>query len=137
MKILAGADKSFEGRVSLSPGIRIGFLEQEPELGDGATVQVGAARGLCPPPPPPPQPPANTTTSHHQHQHQRPPPPHHHPPPITDTRTTHHLPTQENIEPAVKHVRDMVAQFEAISMQVMGWVVMRHGRSDCRGRPVC
>jgi ATPase subunit of ABC transporter with duplicated ATPase domains len=41
MKILAGADKSFEGRVQLTPGIRIGHLEQEPELTDGATVQVG------------------------------------------------------------------------------------------------
>jgi sulfate-transporting ATPase len=37
MRILAGADTQLaEGRVSLSPGIRIGYLEQEPELKDGA-----------------------------------------------------------------------------------------------------
>ena len=36
MKILAGVDTNCEGNVMLSPGIRIGFLEQEPELKDGA-----------------------------------------------------------------------------------------------------
>ena len=35
MKILSGIDANCEGRVSLSPGIRIGYLEQEPELKDG------------------------------------------------------------------------------------------------------
>lgn len=43
MKILAGVDTNFEGRVQLSPGIRIGFLEQEPELKDGE--RCGGQRG--------------------------------------------------------------------------------------------
>jgi energy-coupling factor transporter ATP-binding protein EcfA2 len=38
MRILAGVDESFEGRVVRVPGIRVGYLEQEPELADGATV---------------------------------------------------------------------------------------------------
>lgn len=63
MKILAGVDTNFEGRVQLTPGIRVGFLEQEPELKDGATVG-------------------------------------------------------DNIAPAVQGVRDMVAEFEAISMKM-------------------
>jgi len=63
MKILAGVDQSFEGRVSLTPGIRVGFLEQEPELKDGETVE-------------------------------------------------------SNIAPAVKHVRDMVSEFESISLKM-------------------
>ena len=28
-------DQSYDGRVQLSPGIKIGFLEQEPKLDDG------------------------------------------------------------------------------------------------------
>jgi sulfate-transporting ATPase len=38
MKILAGIDQNIEGRVSLTPGIKVALLEQEPELKDGLTV---------------------------------------------------------------------------------------------------
>lgn len=38
MKILAGIDQNIEGRVNLTPGIKVALLEQEPELKDGATV---------------------------------------------------------------------------------------------------
>jgi ATP-binding cassette ChvD family protein len=47
LRILAGVDKNFEGQISLSPGYTIGFLEQEPQLGQGRTarqvVEEGAA----------------------------------------------------------------------------------------------
>lgn len=61
MRILAGVDDKFDGRVVRTPGIRIGYLEQEPQLDAGETVA-------------------------------------------------------ENIAPAVKHIKDMVAEFEAVSM---------------------
>ena len=32
LRILAGTDKDFEGKVEKSPGYTIGFLEQEPKL---------------------------------------------------------------------------------------------------------
>ncbi|MDP3290204.1 MAG: ATP-binding cassette domain-containing protein, partial [Methyloversatilis sp.] len=32
LRIMAGADKEFEGEVQHLPGIRIGYLPQEPEL---------------------------------------------------------------------------------------------------------
>lgn len=63
MKILAGVDQSFDGKCVLAPGIRIGYLSQEPELKDGATVM-------------------------------------------------------DNIAPAVAHVRNMVKEFEDISMKM-------------------
>ncbi|KAF5834104.1 putative ATP-binding component of ABC transporter [Dunaliella salina] len=63
MKILAQQSEPTEGRVQLTPGITIGYLEQEPQLADGETVM-------------------------------------------------------SNIEPAVQHIKDMVAQFESISMQM-------------------
>ncbi|KAI8464117.1 MAG: ABC family transporter [Monoraphidium minutum] len=63
MKILAGVDENCEGRVVRSPGIRVGYLEQEPALEDGATVA-------------------------------------------------------ENIEPAVAHIRSMVAEYEAVSQKM-------------------
>ncbi|KAF6262858.1 P-loop containing nucleoside triphosphate hydrolase protein [Scenedesmus sp. NREL 46B-D3] len=61
MRILAGEDTSFDGRLVRAPGIRIGYLEQEPKLDAGATVA-------------------------------------------------------ENIAPAVQHIKDMVAEFEAVSV---------------------
>ncbi|GLC42782.1 hypothetical protein PLESTB_001417500 [Pleodorina starrii] len=64
MKILAGVDTSLaDGRIVTAPGIRIGYLAQEPELNDGETVL-------------------------------------------------------SNIEPALKHVRDKLAQYEALSLQM-------------------
>ncbi|KAH8940692.1 hypothetical protein BDL97_15G102800 [Sphagnum fallax] len=38
LKILAGVDKNFDGNLHLDPGIRVGYLQQEPELDDEATV---------------------------------------------------------------------------------------------------
>eukprot|EP00878_Enallax_costatus_P012543 GHUV01013101.1.p1 GENE.GHUV01013101.1~~GHUV01013101.1.p1 ORF type:complete len:490 (+),score=183.87 GHUV01013101.1:265-1734(+) len=61
MKILAGVDNSFDGRVVRAPGIRIGYLEQEPKLDAGDTVA-------------------------------------------------------ENIAPAVQHIKDMVSEFESVSV---------------------
>jgi ATP-binding cassette ChvD family protein len=39
LRILAGADRDFEGRTSISPGLTVGLLEQEPVLDPGKTVR--------------------------------------------------------------------------------------------------
>eukprot|EP00271_Cylindrocystis_brebissonii_P015643 TRINITY_DN385_c0_g15_i1.p1 TRINITY_DN385_c0_g15~~TRINITY_DN385_c0_g15_i1.p1 ORF type:complete len:668 (-),score=135.65 TRINITY_DN385_c0_g15_i1:60-2063(-) len=52
LKILAGVDKSFDGDLYIDPAIKVGYLAQEPELNDGATVMeniepaVAETRGL-------------------------------------------------------------------------------------------
>ena len=38
MKIIAGADKNYQGEVHFSPGYTVGMLEQEPQLDDTKTV---------------------------------------------------------------------------------------------------
>lgn len=38
LKIIAGIDKSFQGEVVFSPGYRVGYLEQEPQLDENKTV---------------------------------------------------------------------------------------------------
>jgi len=38
MKIMAGVDKDFDGDYDVNPGIRVGYLAQEPPLEDGETV---------------------------------------------------------------------------------------------------
>lgn len=38
MRVLAGEDTNFEGNLNVEPGIRIGYLPQEPVLDDSATV---------------------------------------------------------------------------------------------------
>lgn len=38
MRVIAGVDKEFEGDLRLEPGVRIGYLPQEPQLDDSATV---------------------------------------------------------------------------------------------------
>src|SRR2546427_5621669 len=38
IKIMAGVDKEFIGDADPAPGIRIGYLPQEPQLEDSATV---------------------------------------------------------------------------------------------------
>src|SRR5205814_9728944 len=40
LRIMAGADDNYEGEVMRMPGIKIGFLEQEPVLPKDATVRV-------------------------------------------------------------------------------------------------
>ena len=39
LKILAGVDKNFDGRVIFSPGYTVGYLEQEPQLDEIKTVK--------------------------------------------------------------------------------------------------
>mmetsp|Transcript_38442 Transcript_38442/g.114036 ORF Transcript_38442/g.114036 Transcript_38442/m.114036 type:complete len:670 (-) Transcript_38442:645-2654(-) len=46
MNILSGRDTNCEGNVFLAPGIKIGYLEQEPDLNDGATVGENVEAGV-------------------------------------------------------------------------------------------
>jgi len=46
LKIMAGVDKDFDGEAVPMPGIRIGFLPQEPELDPGQTVREAVEGGL-------------------------------------------------------------------------------------------
>ncbi|MHC1701222.1 MAG: energy-dependent translational throttle protein EttA [Humidesulfovibrio sp.] len=39
LKILAGVDRDFQGKIALSPGYTIGFLEQEPKLDEAKTCR--------------------------------------------------------------------------------------------------
>ncbi|HKX37032.1 MAG TPA: energy-dependent translational throttle protein EttA [Burkholderiales bacterium] len=47
LRIMAGADDNYEGEVIRMPGIKVGYLEQEPALGTGITVReaVEASQG--------------------------------------------------------------------------------------------
>ncbi|MBN8696843.1 MAG: energy-dependent translational throttle protein EttA [Bacteroidetes bacterium] len=38
MKIIAGIEKNYQGEIHFSPGYRVGYLEQEPQLDDNKTV---------------------------------------------------------------------------------------------------
>ncbi len=46
LRILAGADKDFNGETTVSPGFTIGFLEQEPHLDDKKTVKEVVQEGV-------------------------------------------------------------------------------------------
>ena len=46
LKIMAGADDNHEGEVIRMPGIRVGYLEQEPKLGSGKTVRESVEESL-------------------------------------------------------------------------------------------
>ncbi|WP_437558204.1 energy-dependent translational throttle protein EttA [Acidithiobacillus sulfuriphilus] len=46
LKIMAGVDKAFEGEVMPMPGLKIGFLTQEPVLDAGKTVRQAVEEGL-------------------------------------------------------------------------------------------
>jgi sulfate-transporting ATPase len=46
LKIMAGIDKDFEGQATAMPGIRIGYLPQEPQLEPGHTVREAVEEGL-------------------------------------------------------------------------------------------
>jgi ATP-binding cassette ChvD family protein len=46
LRIFAGVDKEFHGRTILSPGLTVGFLEQEPELDDSKTVREIVEEGV-------------------------------------------------------------------------------------------
>jgi sulfate-transporting ATPase len=46
LRIMAGLDTEFEGQATPMPGIRIGYLEQEPKLEPGHTVREAVEEGL-------------------------------------------------------------------------------------------
>jgi sulfate-transporting ATPase len=46
LRIMAGVDKEFEGEARPQPGIRIGFLPQEPQLDDALTVRETVEQGV-------------------------------------------------------------------------------------------
>jgi energy-dependent translational throttle protein EttA len=48
MRILAGRDTEFDGRVHFEPGYTVGLLEQEPQLTAGATVRASVEEGVKP-----------------------------------------------------------------------------------------
>ncbi|SEM58117.1 ATP-binding cassette protein, ChvD family [Syntrophus gentianae] len=47
LRILAGVDRSFNGKTIPSPGYSIGFLEQEPQLDDALTVRNIVEQGVA------------------------------------------------------------------------------------------
>src|SRR5271165_3111224 len=46
MKIMAGVEKNFNGEAKPGEGITVGYLSQEPELDDAATVRQNVERGM-------------------------------------------------------------------------------------------
>ena len=48
MRILAGQDQEYEGTMQLSPGIKVGYLQQEPVLDMNSTVLENIAPALAP-----------------------------------------------------------------------------------------
>src|SRR6185503_7172933 len=47
-RILAGADKNFDGQIQISPGYTTGFLPQEPQLDPDRTVRQIVEEGVKP-----------------------------------------------------------------------------------------
>ncbi len=47
LKIIAGADKNFQGDVVFSPGYHVGYLEQEPQLDENKTVLEVVKEGVA------------------------------------------------------------------------------------------
>ncbi len=48
LRIMAGVDQSFTGEAWLRPGARVGYLPQEPDLGDAKTVLEAVEAGVAP-----------------------------------------------------------------------------------------
>ena len=46
LKIMAGVDKEYEGEATPMPGIKIGYLEQEPRLNPDQTVREAVEEGI-------------------------------------------------------------------------------------------
>jgi energy-dependent translational throttle protein EttA len=46
LKIMAGVDENYDGEVIRMPGIRVGFLEQEPRLAEGKSVREAVEESL-------------------------------------------------------------------------------------------
>ncbi|KAB1159720.1 energy-dependent translational throttle protein EttA [Tenacibaculum aiptasiae] len=47
LKIIAGVEKNFQGDVTFSPGYKVGYLEQEPQLDDDKTVLEVVKEGVA------------------------------------------------------------------------------------------
>jgi len=47
LKVIAGVDRDVDGKVYVAPGIRLGYLPQEPELDPEATVSEVVAEGVA------------------------------------------------------------------------------------------
>ena len=47
LRIMAGVDKEFEGEARPQPGIRIGYLQQEPELDESKSVREIVEEGVA------------------------------------------------------------------------------------------
>jgi sulfate-transporting ATPase len=48
LRIMAGEDESFTGEAWLRPGAKVGYLSQEPDLGDANTVLEAVEAGVAP-----------------------------------------------------------------------------------------
>ena len=49
LRIMAGIDQDFNGKTTISPGLTVGYLEQEPLLEETRTVQeIVKQGGVCP-----------------------------------------------------------------------------------------
>ena len=48
LRIMAGEDKEFTGETWLKPGARVGYLPQEPDLGDAKTVKEAVEVAVAP-----------------------------------------------------------------------------------------
>ncbi|MEX2670694.1 MAG: energy-dependent translational throttle protein EttA [Phycisphaeraceae bacterium] len=46
LRILAGVDKQYDGKIQITPGYTVGYLEQEPQLDDTLTVQQVVEQGV-------------------------------------------------------------------------------------------
>src|SRR5689334_8158941 len=46
LKIMAGVDKEFEGEAQPMPGLRIGYLPQEPQLDPSQSVRQSVEEGI-------------------------------------------------------------------------------------------
>ncbi|GGD37854.1 energy-dependent translational throttle protein EttA [Muriicola marianensis] len=47
LRIIAGVDKNYQGNVVFSPGYKVGYLEQEPQLDDSKTVMDVVKEGVA------------------------------------------------------------------------------------------
>jgi len=47
LKIIAGVEKNYQGTVAFSPGYKVGYLEQEPQLDEGKTVMESVKEGAA------------------------------------------------------------------------------------------
>ncbi|AZJ36086.1 energy-dependent translational throttle protein EttA [Tenacibaculum singaporense] len=47
LKIIAGVEKNYQGDVTFSPGYKVGYLEQEPQLDEGKTVLEVVKEGVA------------------------------------------------------------------------------------------